>query len=111
MDEFDRAAALERCGDDAELLRELVDMFLTAIPGWMQELEAAVRSGNADEVKRIAHTVKGAVGTFAASPAWEAALQMEIIGKEGRLGEAGPAWEQMKAVIGRLTAALSAFQG
>jgi PAS domain S-box-containing protein len=109
-EDFDRAAALERCGDDAELLRELIDMFLGEIPGWMAALAAAVRDGNAEQVKRLAHTIKGAVGTFGAAPAWEAALRVETLGREGRLADVGPAWQELQAAVGRLEAALGAFK-
>src|SRR5262249_38549834 len=108
--DFDRAAALERCGDDADLLRELIDMFLTEIRVWMFDLGKAVESGDTEGIKRLAHTIKGAVGTFGARPAYEAAFRLETIGKEGPLGDAAAAFEEMKAVISRLNEALSAYQ-
>jgi CheY-like chemotaxis protein/HPt (histidine-containing phosphotransfer) domain-containing protein len=108
--DFDRAAALERCGDDADLLRELIDMFLTEIRVWMFDLGRAVEAGDAEAIKRLAHTIKGAVGTFGAQPAYEAAFRLETIGKEGPLGEAAAAFEEMKGVIARLNEALSAYQ-
>ncbi len=108
--DFDRAAALERCGDDAQLLRELIDMFLTEIRVWMFDLGKAVEAGDAEAIKRLAHTIKGAVGTFGAQPSYQAALRLETIGKEGPLGEAAAAFEEMKVVIARLNEALSAYQ-
>src|SRR4051794_32034990 len=69
---FDRAAALERCGDDPHLLRELIDMFLTESVTWMNGLQEALKAGDANQVKRLAHTMKGAVGTFAATAAYDA---------------------------------------
>jgi CheY-like chemotaxis protein/HPt (histidine-containing phosphotransfer) domain-containing protein len=106
-EDFDRAAALERCGDDAALLHELIEMFLQESVIWMRDLDVALKAGNADQVKRLAHTIKGAVGTFAAAPAYEAALRMEIIGKEGNLSTAGPAWEELQTVIERLKKVLA----
>jgi PAS domain S-box-containing protein len=111
VEDFDRAAALERCGDDPGLLRELIDMFLAEIPGWMASLEQGLKAGDADQVKRMAHTIKGAVGTFAATPAWDAAFRVETLGRENALAEAGPAWQEMQAVIERLKGALAAFEG
>jgi two-component system sensor histidine kinase/response regulator len=107
--DFDRAAALGRCGDDAQLLRELIDIFLGEIPGWMAGLAAALESGNADQVQRLAHTIKGGVSTFAAAGAYEAALRLEGIGKSGNLAAAGPAWQEMQTAIERLQKALAAF--
>src|SRR5262249_9666967 len=105
--EFDRAAALERCGEDAALLRELIDMFLVEVPRWMGNMERAIAADNAEEVSRIAHTIKGAVGTFASKgeskgPAWEAALRMETIGKEKHLKAAPAAWQQLHGAVERL---------
>ena len=110
-EDFNRAVALERCGDDAELLRELIDMFLKEIPGWMAALGAGLAAGDAEVVERTAHTIKGAVGTFGATPAWDAAFRLETIGRDNTLAEAGPAWEEMQGVIERLKTALAAFQG
>ncbi len=109
-EDFDREAALERCGKDAELLRELIDMFLVEIPGWMASLGEGLTAGDADKVKRMAHTIKGAVGTFGAAAAHEAALRMEVIGKQGDLASAGDAWQEMQTAIARLKTALGRFE-
>ena len=44
-EEFDLNEALSRCGGDADLLRELIDMFQTEIPGWMGALEKGIADG------------------------------------------------------------------
>jgi HPt (histidine-containing phosphotransfer) domain-containing protein len=108
--EFDRVAALERCGDDAVLLRELIDMFLVEVPAWMGHLEKAIAAGSTEEINRVAHTIKGAVGTFAAKAAYDAALQVETIGREKRLEAAPAAWRQLHDAIERLKGALSGFR-
>ena len=109
-EEFDLNEAMSRCGGDADLLRELIDMFGAEIPGWMRSLERGIQIGNAELIQRTAHTIKGAVGTFASAKGWDAALQVEKIGKEGRLADVGPAWDHMKLTITRLTEALKAFK-
>jgi PAS domain S-box-containing protein len=108
--DFDRAAALERCGDDAQLLRELIDMFLTEIRVWMFDLGRAIEAGDANAIKRLAHTIKGAVGTFGAQPAYDAAFELETMGKEGNLAGAQAAWTRMQEVVARLNAALEKFE-
>ena len=109
-EEFDLKEALGRCGGDADLLRELIDMFLAEIPGWMNTLEQGIQKGNADVVHRSAHTIKGAVGTFSSTKGWNAALHVEKIGKEARLAEVGPALDHMKVTITRLIEALKAYK-
>jgi PAS domain S-box-containing protein len=110
-EDFDRTAALEHCGGDAQLLGELVTMFLVEITGWMANLSDGLAKGDTEKVKRTAHTIKGAVGTFGARPAQAAAMRLETIGKQGDLSEAGPAWEEMQAAIERLKTALAGYQG
>jgi HPt (histidine-containing phosphotransfer) domain-containing protein len=107
VEDFDRTAALEHCGGDEQLLGELVSMFLVEISGWMSSLSEGLATGDAEKVKRTAHTIKGAVSTLAARPAQATALRLEEIGKQGDLSKSGPAWEEMQAAIERLRKALA----
>ncbi|MGL4553196.1 MAG: PAS domain-containing protein, partial [Gemmataceae bacterium] len=92
---YDQAEALERCGGDRELLRELIDLFLADVPGQASGLSAAIASGDAETVYRLAHTLKGAVATFAAEPARAAAMELETIGRSGKLDGAADAWRTL----------------
>jgi HPt (histidine-containing phosphotransfer) domain-containing protein len=113
--DFDRAAALARCGDDAQLLRELIDMFLTEIRVWMFDLGKAVEAGDAASIKRLAHTIKGALCNFGTDkdnpgPSWAAALRLEEIGKSGDLAGAPAALADLRAAIEGLNATLEKFE-
>lgn len=122
QEEFDKAAALDRCGDDAGLLCELIDMFFTEVIVWMRDLKKAVEAGDAEKVQRGAHTIKGAVGAFEAHPTFAAALRVEMLGKEARAAqsktldsamfkaEAMREYEALNVAIERLTAALKAYR-
>jgi CheY-like chemotaxis protein len=110
-DDFDRTAALERCGDDAALLRELIEMFLTESKAWMADLGKAVESGDGAGIRRLAHTIKGAAGTIGALAVQDAALELETLGRDGDLSTAKPAWARMQGAIERLPNALGTFQG
>jgi PAS domain S-box-containing protein len=105
--EFDRAAAMERVGDDVELLRELVEMFQAESPSWLAALGAAISAGDAPGVKRWAHTIKGAVGTFGAHRAWDAALRLEMLGRDGNLSEAPVALAELQVALQRLQRGLA----
>src|SRR5262249_23772230 len=65
----DKAAALKRTGGDAQLLQELVQMFLQECPGLLTEIHAAIAAHDAPKLRRASHTLKGAIGTFAAQTA------------------------------------------
>jgi HPt (histidine-containing phosphotransfer) domain-containing protein len=109
-EEFDRAAALERCGNDPYLLRELIDIFLEAEPGWTRDLQAAVTSGEVEKIHRIAHTLKGAIGNLGGTVAQHSAQHLEDMVKAGNLGGMGEAWEQMRQAIERFRTVVATFQ-
>jgi CheY-like chemotaxis protein/HPt (histidine-containing phosphotransfer) domain-containing protein len=106
-DELDRAVALERVGGDLELLRELALMFIAEAPSWLEGLVNAVTAGDAAALKRVAHTLKGAVGTFGAKRASDAALRLEELGRKGNLAEAPAALAEAQEAVARLLRALA----
>jgi CheY-like chemotaxis protein/HPt (histidine-containing phosphotransfer) domain-containing protein len=100
--EVDREAALAHVGGDTRLLSELVDIFLSSCPTWMNDLSRAVASRDSPTVRRLAHTVKGAVGGFGAGPAHEAAQRLEWMGRSGKPDGLDEAWALLEATIERL---------
>src|SRR5262249_51179652 len=52
--------ALKAVGGDREILRELVSVFLEVCPEWLERLREAVGRPDAAEIRRLAHSVKGA---------------------------------------------------
>jgi CheY-like chemotaxis protein len=108
--EFNEEKALERTGGDRVLLRELIDMFATESVGWLRDLGQAIAMGEAEKVKRLAHTVKGAVGTFGAESAFEAAVRLEARGRGGDLSGVDEEWQEFQKAIGRLREALAGFR-
>ncbi len=106
---LDKAALLERVGGDMELLGELVALFMDDGPRLLDEIRQAVRVGEAEILARTAHTLKGSVGNFAADDAFQAALQLEKIGREGEMHLAGGALEELEREIQGVLNELSAF--
>ena len=92
---LDRAAVLDRLGGDAALLREITAIFLAEYPDLVRQIRNAIDRGNARELEHAAHTLKGAVSNFAVEPATRAALTLELIGRQGRLAEADPAFDTL----------------
>jgi HPt (histidine-containing phosphotransfer) domain-containing protein len=94
---FDKAVLLHRLGDDEALLNEMVQLFLEALPGQLRELRAALGAQDAAKVAATAHCLKGGVGNFGSTPAWDLAQQLEMAGQNGDLTKAAqllPALEQ-----------------
>lgn len=99
----DKTGALERVGGDVDLLRELIDMFVTTEgPKALARLEAAVAGCNPKELQHAAHTLKGSVSIFcgSAGEAYLAAFTLERMGKDGT-------WEGVDAALARVRAALA----
>jgi HPt (histidine-containing phosphotransfer) domain-containing protein len=85
---IDEAAVLAGVGEDRQLLREVVRLFLADYPQRLVEIKDAIRRCDAGGLWRAAHTLKGSVGNFAATKAFAAAQRVESIGENGELGDA-----------------------
>jgi CheY-like chemotaxis protein len=106
---FDPAVALARVGDDRALLKELIGLFLGECPRWLAAIREAIRQGDAGELRRAAHSIKGTVGTFGARAAFEAAQRLEAMGRDGNLAGAAEAADALEEAVRRLQPALAAF--
>jgi PAS domain S-box-containing protein len=99
---FDMATALERVDGDAELLKELVGLFMSECPQWMAEIRQAIDQRDASKLHQAAHTLKGSVGNFGARAAVLAAQRLETDGREQAWGQAEKDWAALEAAISRL---------
>jgi CheY-like chemotaxis protein len=107
--DLDPSQALARVGGDRGLLRELAGMFLDSLPQQLAELRTALGRGDGPAVQRLAHTLKGAVGTFGARHAFEEAQRLERMARNGDLPDAGAAWTALEEALARLRPALAAW--
>jgi len=82
---FCRRAALEQMDGDAELLTEAAKMFIEESPAWLASVRDGVARRDCQAVVGSAHRLKGAVGNFGANPVRDAALRLELLGREGNL--------------------------
>jgi len=103
---LDEAEALARLDGDRELLREIAGIFLQERPQLMAEIRDALSRGDAQALAQAAHALKGSVGNFAAHRAFQAALDLETIGKSGDLKAASEALEALETEIDRVEHAL-----
>ena len=108
---FAEGAALESTGGDHELLRELIGVFLEHAPAWMRELGDALGRGDAAEVHRLAHTIKGAVDSCGAARAYDAAMLLERMGRGGDLGGAPAAYATLDRELAQVMPELAVYAG
>jgi HPt (histidine-containing phosphotransfer) domain-containing protein len=73
----------ERFDDDEELLTEIFQVFVAEAPGRRQGIEAALASGDFEQLARLAHALKGVAGTMFAEPLRQAAYELEIAARSG----------------------------
>lgn len=85
---FDRAAALDHVGDDPEVLRAVVQMFLEQASERLEAVAAAVRSGSAVELERKAHALRGSAATLGLERVRAVALGLEDLGESGSVAGA-----------------------
>ncbi len=67
---------------DCELQKELALMFLEDCPSLMSKIHAAVSLRDSESLRFAAHTLKGSVGIFKDSAAFEAAYRLERVGRD-----------------------------
>ena len=106
---FDRRVLLERTESDVELIRALVTVFLSDNPSLLGKIERALSAGDAAELERAAHTIKGALGVFGAEPARARAERMERMGRDGAVRDAAPELDELSSEVQALERDLRAL--
>src|SRR5579884_2010882 len=106
---FDRAAALARLGDDEELLREVVELFLSEYPITLAQIRDAVQSRDASALESSAHSLKGSIATFGAEQARQAAFSLEQLGRESNLDPAPRKLSELEQALTGLRGELESF--
>ena len=106
---LDKAVALERLGGDEELLKEVAAIFLDEYPTLLTEIGAAIQAQNADKMERAAHSLKGSVSNFGSDAAWQAAYEMEKMGRANDLTNAELAYARLVQVMEAIHPELSAL--
>ena len=84
---FDRVAFMDRIMGDADLAKSVIESFLEDMPLQFEELEAALRVGDADLAALLAHRMKGAASVVGGVALQDVALAMELAGGTGDLRE------------------------
>jgi two-component system, sensor histidine kinase and response regulator len=103
---LDRQAALEHVGGDTALLCELSEVFLNDCPRMMEDVVEGLCAADILKVKRGAHSIKGAVAILGGKAAFEAALRLENLMRQGDLSQADAAWETLRQALEQLQQAL-----
>ena len=96
---MDWTVALEHAGGDRELLMELAAMFVEDFPRRAYEARAAISRGDAETLEREAHTMKGRMAFFGINAIREQAANLEQLGRQARLEDAGIVLDEVELAI------------
>ena len=94
----------ELVGDD--FIGELVETFFEEAPGLLAAMGQALNAGDADAFRRAAHSLKSNSDSFGARRLASLSRELETMGRDGRLDEAGPKLLQLEAAYEEATTAL-----
>jgi len=76
-------------------VRELIGLYLSQTAEQFEQIKAAIASGDAPTVRRLAHSCVGASATCGVGRLVPLLRQLERIGQDGTLGDAQPVFEQL----------------
>jgi len=103
---LDRAAILERVGDDEEIFAMMVDMYLQDVDSNCALLTDALAAGDLSALQREAHTVKGLLATFSDEAGTAAAFALEQALRAGQAVDAATAVAGLVARLREVAAVL-----
>lgn len=106
---FDKDEVIKRFDGEEEFLTELVGIFINDIPELLSRIKEAVDNLNSKDLEKSAHRLKGAIANFAEKAAFEAALQLEMMGRENRMDEVEEAYDTLEKEMHCLVNALKEF--
>ena len=106
MSIFDRSVALHHTGDDADILEQILRMFLEQGPERMALVEAALARGEAGDLEREAHALKGAAATLGMEELRWASYAVERLAADGRMEDAPAGVAGMRVALDAALAAV-----
>jgi two-component system sensor histidine kinase/response regulator len=106
---FDPTLALERVEGDGELFGEMIVLFLAQVRTLLPAVRAAAERGDGETLEQSAHKLRGSMSNFGARRASEAALRLEVMGRNGEFIYAAEAVADLEHEVARLQGDLSTF--
>jgi HPt (histidine-containing phosphotransfer) domain-containing protein len=92
--------------EETDFVAELAGMFLEDARSGLQEVEAALQRGDAPAVERVAHKLKGGLGSMGARGMSGLCAQLEDVGASGDLSRGSELLGRIRKELGRVERAL-----
>lgn len=96
----------DKFGDDTIILGKLMGLLLSKCPDQFATIQESIDKQDPETLRQTAHSIKGAIGNFTDKAAFQAALQLETLGREGNLEQGMEVFNHLKTEVSRLEAAL-----
>lgn len=106
---FDQAALMRHVGDDRELLKEIVELFLETVPHLLKDIRDAVGREDDNGLRTAAHALRGAARNFYAPGVEQAALALEQMGQSRALRGASSAYAELEKELDKVRPLLQAM--
>jgi HPt (histidine-containing phosphotransfer) domain-containing protein len=99
---------METTGGDPEFLGEMIDVFLSDAVELLAAMDGALAGGDAEALRRVAHSLKPNAATFGATRLTALARQIEELGKTAELAASPPFLATARAEFASVEDALRA---
>lgn len=106
---FDRDGVLSRVSNDTALLSELLRLFFGDYENMLENICAAIASGDAKRLGSESHSIKSALGNLGANRAYGTAFALEKLAASGSVTGAQQLVENLRAEIAAFRKAVAEF--
>lgn len=100
---------LDRMGNDQELLKEVIHIFLKEFPGLLTQMKHAIEVNDGLQLACIAHTLKGSLGYFGAGVSTGIARKLEELGRQSDFSAAPDVLAELERELASLRLAIESF--
>lgn len=107
---IDYAGAMQRLGNDAELFCDFINYYDEDSKVLLAEIEDAITNSRTGDLHRAAHSLKGLAANLGAQRVVNTSYNLELLGKNGSLGDAAKELEKLRREMQELNTALSNYR-
>ncbi len=100
----------EQVGFDRELIVEIIELFLVESQKQVSDMRSALDAGDLATLSRVAHSIKGSLGSLYATRATARAQKLEQVAKAGDRDNSGRAFSMLESDLQRLQPELIALR-
>ena len=106
----DLSALLAGFAGRSDLVKEVIDVFLTDAPAMLTRLNEAARGSSAADLAAAAHAIKGSAGLFSQGDAYEHARALELRARGGDIADADRGCDEIERSVTSLMTELRSLR-